>query len=512
MSPERATSASAPARGWLASALVGSAVYFLVGLWNGRRHIFLADTDEGYTLIKVLLTRRGRELYSEIWNDQPPGYTWLLDLWMRFFGEAVENARLLTSAFVAVFAFGCFELSRRRVPGPAGYAGGLVCVLALLLQNGMFRYGAAAMISLPAVLCMGLAWQVSSLAHARSAWIVTGTLIALSLSIKPIGLPALPGICVGVFLRTTSSTRSLRLATESVAWVLGSAVILSAVLFLPVFLRDGGEAVYQAVTPSSPFVWPGVYQLGRFVREDSWLIAGVGLGLFALLPRHRADAVSLTLWLGFGALAIAHHSPVWTHHRYLLLIPAVPLTGLGVAVCLETALAPQGSVRRRLSRAALFTCAALSLLLFPAGRLEEITTLLQTRPEQAHPLLRRVRAFAPGGTRMVASNPMFAYRLGAEVPPFLAITSRKRFDQVGLSAEALVQASLAFDPDLVELDKRWPEEARTAIENALQRTHLVVYEAADTVALVRMSLIPPNRLKRLLSSQRVVLRRPKEPK
>ena len=63
---------------------------------------FQYDTDEGLNLMKSLLQLRGRHLYSEIWSDQPPVFTYVLSGWFKLTGQNVNAARIL----VLLFSFG----------------------------------------------------------------------------------------------------------------------------------------------------------------------------------------------------------------------------------------------------------------------------------------------------------------------------------------------------------------------------------------------------------------------
>jgi len=471
----------------LPAATVALLVFLLVGWFNGRRGVFSADRDEGYSLIKTMLVRRGHPLYSETWSDQPPGYTWFLGVWTQLFGDAPEVARLSTALLLAVFAFACFELCRRSSRGVAGYMGGVASVLALLLQKEMFRFGCATMISLPATLCVGLGWAVSAWSCSRVANYLAGVLLAFGLAIKPLGLPAIPGILVGVWLGCFFTTRDQRQALAALGRTAGSFLLGCACFFWPVFLRDGGYTVYQTNRLSSAFAWPGLQQLVRFVWEDAWLLGAAAMGWVVLCLRRRVEAVALGLWLALGALALAHYRPVWTHHRYLLLVPAAPLLGLGLATGLGWAL--DRGAQRRLAIGVVVVMCGVMVGLFPAGRLAEIQRALGQKAESQHPVVQLIGQEVPQAVRMVTSHQTYAYRLGLDIPPEQSVTSRKRFDRWGLTAKALVQVSLEFDPDVVALDTRWPKEAVVEIRQALRATHALVYKTAHEFVLVRNTLL-----------------------
>lgn len=467
--------------------LVGVTVFLLVGWFNGRRGVFSADRDEGYSLIKTMLVRRGHPLYIETWSDQPPGYTWLLSAWTWLFGDAPEVARLSTALLLAAFAGACFELCRRSFCGVAGYVGGLACVLALLLQKEMFRFGCATMISLPAVLCVGLAWACSAWSSSCGAGVVTGLLLAFGLAIKPLGLPAVPGILAGVFLSNFVVTHDGRRALFALGRAAGACLLGCVAFFWPVFSRAGGYAVYQTNRLDRATAWPGRHQVLRILEEDAWIFAAAIIALVVLGVRRRVEVVALGLWLVLGALVLALYQPVWTHHRYLLLVPASAAVGLGGAAALQGALAP-GRMRRSAICAVIAMCALMALL-FPAGRLAEIQGAFGQKSAAEHPVVQLIRQGAPRARRMVTSHQTYAYRLGLDIPPSQAVTSRKRFDRWGLPSNELVSVALAFDPDVVALDTRWPKSALTDIRDALRATHALVYKTSDEFVLVRKNMM-----------------------
>jgi hypothetical protein len=470
---------------WLSS--LGT--FLLVGWLNGRRMVFNADGDEGSALIQALLVRRGHPLYAETWSDQPPGYTWLLCAWSRVFGDAPEVVRLSTAFVLAAYAFACFELSRKTFKGLAGYLGGLACVAALLLQKEVFRYGAAAMVSLPAILFVGLGWAASTRAPSRLAACLAGALIACGMAIKPLGAPAIPGILLGTFVTTLMYTHSRRDALASVGMTLGSCVVVCALCFWPVFLREGGYTVYQTHRLASGRVWPGLDALGNFLRDDAWLVCGATLGVAVLAARRRVESLSLGLWLLFGALALALYEPVWTHHRYLILTPAVPLFGLGLGAVLEVALGSARLAPRAVAGCLIVASCAALLLLFPKDRLGEIQQAFGHKAGKENHVVKLIREGVPGARRMVTSSHMYAYRLGLDIPPSQAVTSRKRFQRWKLSADELVTVSLDFDPDVVALNERWPAAAVGRIRSKLAQSHIPIYDKSSEVVLARKAMI-----------------------
>lgn len=406
------------------------------------------------------------------------------------FGEAPEVARLLTATLVAAFGALTFELCRRTIKGWPGYVGGAACVLALLLISEIFRYGCAAMTSLPAILCIGLGWALMTISCSPMAACLTGMFLAFGLAIKPLGAPAIPAVLGGILLAGWTREGGRKRAVQLLLITLGSFTFSLVAFFWPVFGREGGDAVYRTHEVSGQ--WSSLNQVGRFLSEDGWLFLSALFGLGALVGRRRAELSSLSLWIVLGAVALARHSPVWQHHRYLLLIPAVPLFGLGVGETLALASRKGSSiVHRVLATGSTVLMLATAVLLFPLPRFDEIKRAFQTKPKGEDPFVRIIAGGVPDARRMVTSRQMSAYRLGLEIPPSQAVTSRKRFARGTPSLEDLVETSIEFDPDVVALDDRWPRSVATRIRRELRDTHLLAYEKGEALLLVRRTMISP---------------------
>lgn len=74
----------------------------------------LLDYDEGLNLGKAFMLAKGYVLYSQIWSDQPPFYTYLLQFWTDCFGYSLQAARRLTAVFSGVL-LGSLSREKERV-------------------------------------------------------------------------------------------------------------------------------------------------------------------------------------------------------------------------------------------------------------------------------------------------------------------------------------------------------------------------------------------------------------
>ena len=67
-------------------------VFFVfVWTWHPFHTVSEFDPDEGNNVIKALMLSKGHALYSEIWSDQPPLFTYMLRGWFAVTGWTVQQ-------------------------------------------------------------------------------------------------------------------------------------------------------------------------------------------------------------------------------------------------------------------------------------------------------------------------------------------------------------------------------------------------------------------------------------
>ena len=92
-----------------ASGLLLAAAFFgLVFLFSPFRERFEFDLDEGVEVIKGFLLARGYPMYTQIWSEQPPLFTYLLAVAFRLFGFEVDVGRILVLLFSALLLAASF--------------------------------------------------------------------------------------------------------------------------------------------------------------------------------------------------------------------------------------------------------------------------------------------------------------------------------------------------------------------------------------------------------------------
>ena len=69
--------------------------------------------DEGFELAKATLCLKGYQLYTEIWNDQPPLHTFLITQVLKHVSPSILGPRLATAIFTVILLASIFFISLR---------------------------------------------------------------------------------------------------------------------------------------------------------------------------------------------------------------------------------------------------------------------------------------------------------------------------------------------------------------------------------------------------------------
>ncbi len=481
---------TAAARLWnspLVAGLIALSYAAVLSRGNGPRAALEFDRDEGFSLMKAMLVSRGHSLYSEIWSDQPPGYTYLIAGFTRVFGETPETARLITISLASLTLFCVYELCRTRRGTLAGHLAGLSSALALTMSAGFVRYSVPVMVTLPSVALAAFAafilCQVNAPGPLRRAF--SGFILGAGLAVKLIILTLLPAFLVLLLPPNEERTKPRALFHALLPFAAGCATALT-ISFGP-FLGRGlfamliGAHVEGARGMHYSSVW-------NFYRDDPFLL---GLGALGAALNFRVRSALFALaWVVLSTLALLRHDPVWDHHRILVTVPLALLVGLGIGQLSDGAFSPSASRVKTAARAAL---ASTALVLSAWGYRSGPTRLAPALRDYQLPAAflateRAVLEHAPHAKWAVTSNQTYAYRLGIPVPPNLAVTSSKRWQTGHLKNADVTDALRTYEPEVVILTNRWDKKLRRTLAKRELRSYRPVYQnrgARDLEVYVR---------------------------
>lgn len=456
----------------LTATLIALAYAAIFAREGGPRAAIEFDRDEGFSLMKAMLVNQGHSLYSEIWSDQPPGYTYLIAGFTRLCGETPEVARLIT-IFLASLTLGCvYELCRAGRGNLAGHLAGLSGALALVMSAGFVRYSVPVMVTLPSVAFATFAGLLLSRADApsRSRSALSGFVFGLGLAVKLIIAPVLPAFLVLLWKNQAREARAL--LRSALPFALGGALALLC-CFGP-FL---GRGLFESLIGAHVEGARGLHysSVGKFLGADVYLFSLAALGA-ALSFRAKAALFALC-WLLLSTLALSRHEPIWDHHRILITVPAAVLAGTGIGSLASSALSASATKMRSASQAALFAVAILLVAWASFRGASRVAPALREfrLPEAYVSTADAIRSHAPQAKWAVTSNQMYAYRLGIPVPPNLAVTSSKRWTTGQLTAADLREAMRTYKPEVVILTNRWDDKVRKALVKKELRSYDRVY-------------------------------------
>ncbi|HEX9619142.1 MAG TPA: glycosyltransferase family 39 protein [Polyangiaceae bacterium] len=464
---------------WALPAVVSLVFFTSLALNSHLRSAYELDPDEGNNLIKALLLDRGRNLYSEVWSDQPPFYSYLLLYTFRIFGWSVEVGRLLTAALVAALLYAGYDLVRRQFGGWTGHVAALLGALQLALNPVLVRHSMSAMIGLPSIVFAMLSlWVVAAAPPGRRlALLGSGALFALSLATKLFTaflLPVAAGLAAWSAIRAGGDDRTRRAVRALGYWALGFGVTVLLTM-LPVLLGNGFGQLLSSHLVGRELMGQDGRSVTQFLTSQRRLYAAAALGFVAALALRRPVFVGLGLWCGLGIVLLGRHAPVWLHHSLLISVPASLLSGFLIGVLVERASSYRG---KRLLALAVASGLVLSLevgeLRRSLRKIDEVWFFKDSGSDWR--VAEVIRAHAAHTNLMVTSRQIHAFRLRVEVPPWLAVTSSKRFKVGLLGPKEIIRIIRAEHPDIVVIDDRWIPWTGNKVQRSLRKKYRLVHE------------------------------------
>jgi len=461
---------------------------------------FEFSADEGLNLMKAMLYERGYPLYGEIWSDQPPLFTYLLASVIRVFGNNVEAARFLVLGMACILVWAAFQVMRLMWGTGAAIAGSFL----IFLLPYFLILSVSVMIGLPAISLAMLSLLALLKWHAgrKPVWLaLSAGLLALSVLIKLItGFLApifLAGILISQYPNFRREHRWRDLFGPAIMWGGVFAALAISLILMLVGPQNLGQLITthllaERVTSFRTEKW---MTLGFHLRTITPLFILTFAGVIYSIQSRRWLALYLAAWSASAYVLLYFHRPVWEHQTLLVTIPAAMLAGpalFEVARRLARAIWPAG----RLDGGSLVFLAAMvgTLALLFTFRPNESLQMIGLSPktfgaEAEMPpnparVYRRMERYAPQTHWVVTDMPMYAFRIGAPVPPNLAVFSAKRLETGDLEQEDILAAVREYRPEQIMFGRfRFP-----GIKEQLLQDYELIYEDNDMQLYIRKDI------------------------
>ncbi len=462
-------------------ALFVALVFFLVmySLYPFQE-VFEFDPDEGINAMKALLLARGNSLYSEVWSDQPPLFTYLLTTWFRAFGFEINIGRIMVLIMSSILVSAIY-LILRITWGTIHAICGVVLLFLLPYYNTL---SVSIMIGLPSITLATIALLALIIWHLRrkSIWLVlSAAALAFSVLTKLFTGFLAPIFIIGVLLDELAGNDGRKTLWELFRPALIWGSVFAIIFFGLGLLVVGPSNVNQLLEPHLAASEANIYigftktQSITWYMQDSWsflLLAAIGV-LYTSLKKHWLT-LYIIAWAASAYIILIFQIPVWFHHQLLVTIPLAALSAIAVG---ESINAFQDSTIRKkvFTLNTALACATLigisTLLIVRVPVIYEEFTESVYFLERERMFLVRMMNHAHESEWVVTDKPMYAFRAGLAVPPDIAVFSEKRIVSGNLTEEEIIGIVDEYHPEQILIARfRLPE-----LEEHIQDDYKIIY-------------------------------------
>lgn len=168
---------------FIISVLIVLLVFLMGILLTPFENRWYYNTDEAIEFSRLFHILQGFTLYSEVWSDHPPGWTWLLYIWTAVFGKSLLAAKILASLLAAAGMVAFYWILKLFFDRPTAIFGVL-----LFSSTARFLPAITAItIDMPS-LALGLVGMIFFLygLKGRTSWlmVLSGIIFAYAMTIK----------------------------------------------------------------------------------------------------------------------------------------------------------------------------------------------------------------------------------------------------------------------------------------------------------------------------------------
>jgi Dolichyl-phosphate-mannose-protein mannosyltransferase len=415
---------------------------------------FEFDTsDEGIELIKTSLYSQGFDLYTQIWNDQPPLSTVVLAQWFRWFGESIVSARLLVLCSSTLLVWSFCQTVRIYVGNIAATVGAFL----LAISCNFLRVSVSAMIGQPALAMAMISIYMLMLYRQKLSKIfilVSGIFIALSLQIKLFTAFLIPLIIFEIInINLTKYPRQIKknLFIDIISWIAscGCVFILISLIYNSLSYEQLFGSHFDENVKTAFDMGNSIRITLLFLLQDfDYILLAIPTVIIIFKKRDFYKAFPI-IWFLTAFLLILTHKPVWYHHYLLISIPLTWLASYSIKLALDC-------FRKQCQKITYISLSKLSayflifsLFLIPLKL--SIITLENNKYTQASKekveLLNIVLQHKQNTQWIFTDCPIYAFYSGLHVPPEVAVLSHIRLRSNTITREQFISVFEKYRPE-----------------------------------------------------------------
>jgi 4-amino-4-deoxy-L-arabinose transferase-like glycosyltransferase len=434
-------------------------------------------------------------LYDEIWNEQPPGLAYTLAPVIQLFGNKVGAARYVVLLFSGLLVWGACQYLRMILGNKYAVAG---AVLIFTLPKYL-RLSVSVMQAIPnlalAILCLFFLtkWHKS---HKYRWLILSSVLLGASILTKLFTLILAPvfviGILLGEYTRSENKKQPLKYLFPPFLWgmILSVILVLSWVYLIGI---DNLDLIIGTHLDARGFDFQS--NLSSQLESSYPFILLAMIGLFNLILKREWLGLYLAAWISVYVIVFANYYPVRYHYIILISVPSAILGAIPAVNALELVQRSIRIAKQHLTikefRFKVLSLIGLALVFFQLpGGTDGLTVLPSISGsglglnESDTYFLSLMREYRAETNWIVTDRPMFAFRARLNVPPELAVFSRKRLDTNNLTQKDIIEIIDQYQPEQIFFARFNFED----IEANLEPGYNVVHSYKGTKLYIRNDL------------------------
>jgi len=445
--------------------------------------------DEGFELAKATLCLKGYNLYTDIWNDQPPLHTFLITQTLKHVSTSVLGPRLISVGFAIILLGSAFMIFLR-----AGslFVAGLATAL-IIASPGFITLSASCMLEIPAlslailaicVLCHG----TSESGHLRA--VLAGIILGLSVQIKLIGIIMLPLVAIILWLQYRRLRDTLVFSLLVVLTMVSSFSITDCLIERGAFLAHFQQtwASHFGGVRSSEYGSPEDYPFDWKMLARNWDVAVCGLvgaGFVVARSGRSIAAIFPVTWLVLELSVFTCHKPWWSYYYLHISLPLCWCAAIGIENLYQS-LWPKRIVSVVIS--AFIACA----LAWMGGRVYLQICEVRTSPQTYDDLiLQEIKPYQPFTKWLYADKNIYSFHTGIPLPPPLAVVMLKRMWSGEMTNGRISEEMERYHPELILLAN---DGRIMPFQNLISREYKLVYQDTDFRLYVLRTIITKTQL------------------
>jgi hypothetical protein len=497
--------------GVLAALLLAFAI---LQLWLPLRTAIQIGDDEGFELAKATLCLHGHNLYTEVWNDQPPLHTFLISQILKHLSPSIVGPRLVTSLSAALLLTSIFIISLRI----NGWVVAALTTALLIASPGFIELSSSCMLEIPAlapaVAALGVL-LVAGQTKRHTAEVLSGILFGLAFQVKLVNVVLLPLAALIIWMQhrkptaphdvaqpsadTSRAVESRRVgnagqdrsSVEIRRWfpanITASLLILTASLTVSFAAIDYGidrgafllhfqQSWVSHFAPTKSFEYgsPTEHSFDWSILIKNWdatLPAIFGLILSVRQRCKRPAAILPVAWLALTLLVFAKHKPWWTYYYVHNAIPLCWCAAIGVAAMAQ-------SIHRRRRGLALAVAAfGIAVVSWLGARLYlQISGVRHAPRTYSSLVLRELGRLKPLARFIYTDQTVYSFHSGIPLPPDLAVLPLKRFWSGDMTNARLAAEISEVKPEVILLRN---DTREVPFQDLIDAEYRVVYQDTD---------------------------------